>query len=150
MLIFFLVIHMTLANLISGGKNWHKLYIVCANMVIVYELQIGWDSVMRMDKKLQNLFIYEAFLYYNPLLLLVRAFCFCWLLCVFMERYMLNFLSSLCLSSINLMLQTLMVWLWGVNLWVFAQSTVNYSKIFDLDLTHLTHREIWKVLKFLF
>lgn len=39
----------------------------------------------------------------------------------------------------------MMVWLWGVNLLVFAQSSVSYAKIFDLDLNHLTHREIWKV-----
>ncbi|XWS32248.1 hypothetical protein CRYUN_Cryun23aG0144000 [Craigia yunnanensis] len=38
----------------------------------------------------------------------------------------------------------MMVWLWGVCLWVFSQSTVNYAKIFDLDQNHLTHREIWK------
>jgi hypothetical protein len=45
-----------------------------------------------------------------------------------------------------LVVQTMMVWLWGVNLWVFAQSTISYAKIFDLDQNHLTHREIWKVL----
>ena len=39
-----------------------------------------------------------------------------------------------------------MVWLWGVNLWVFAQSSINYSKIFDLDHNHLTHWDIWKVI----
>ncbi|XP_021631956.1 SPX and EXS domain-containing protein 1 isoform X2 [Manihot esculenta] len=72
--------------------------------------KIGWDSVMRMSVDLRDLFLYEAFLYYNPLLLV-----------------------------------TMMVWLWGVNLWVFAQSTINYAKIFDLDQNHLTHREIWKV-----
>ncbi|KAG6767535.1 hypothetical protein POTOM_028741 [Populus tomentosa] len=72
--------------------------------------KIGWDSVMRMSVNLRDLFLYEAFLYYNPLLLL-----------------------------------TMMVWLWGVNLWVFAQSTISYAKIFDLDQNHLTHREIWKV-----
>ncbi|XP_020248819.1 SPX and EXS domain-containing protein 1 isoform X3 [Asparagus officinalis] len=71
--------------------------------------KISWDSVMRMSADLQDLFLYEAFLYYNPLLLV-----------------------------------TMMVWLWGVNLWVFAQSTVNYARIFDLDHTHLTHNEIWK------
>lgn len=38
-----------------------------------------------------------------------------------------------------------MVWLWGINLWFFAQGGVNYAKIFDLDQSHLTHREIWKV-----
>ncbi|XP_010905476.1 uncharacterized protein [Elaeis guineensis] len=71
--------------------------------------KIGWDSVMRMSVDLRDLFLYEAFLYYNPLLLV-----------------------------------TLMVWLWGVNLWVFAQSSVSYAKVFDLDHTHLTHWEIWK------
>ena len=45
----------------------------------------------------------------------------------------------------GLFLQTMMVWLWGVNLWVFAQSSVNCAKIFDLDNNHLTHRETWKV-----
>ncbi|XP_057956487.1 uncharacterized protein LOC131149768 isoform X2 [Malania oleifera] len=71
--------------------------------------KIGWDSVMRMSADLQDLFLYEAFLYYNPLLLV-----------------------------------TMMVWLWGVNLWVFAQSSISYAKIFDLDQSHLTHKEIWK------
>ncbi|KAB1998842.1 hypothetical protein ERO13_D12G106800v2 [Gossypium hirsutum] len=40
--------------------------------------------------------------------------------------------------------QTMMVWLWGVCLWVFSQSTISYVKIFDIDQNHLTHREIWK------
>ncbi|KAL4020661.1 hypothetical protein IC575_019442 [Cucumis melo] len=71
--------------------------------------KIGWDSVMRMSADLRDLFLYEAFLYYNPLLLV-----------------------------------TMMVWLWGINLWVFSQSNVNYAKIFELDQNHLTHREIWK------
>ncbi|XP_057467333.1 uncharacterized protein LOC130756740 isoform X1 [Actinidia eriantha] len=71
--------------------------------------KIGWASVMRMSVDLRDLFLYEAFLYYNPLLLV-----------------------------------TMMVWLWGVNLWVFLQANVNYAKIFDLDQNHLTHREIWK------
>ncbi|KAA3475320.1 SPX and EXS domain-containing protein 1 [Gossypium australe] len=71
--------------------------------------KIGWDSVMRMSADLRDLFLYEAFLYYNPLLLV-----------------------------------TMMVWLWGVCLWVFSQSTINYAKIFDLDSNHLTYREIWK------
>ncbi|KAL2456434.1 EXS (ERD1/XPR1/SYG1) family protein [Forsythia ovata] len=72
--------------------------------------KFGWDSVMRMSADLRDLFLYEAFLYYNPLLLV-----------------------------------TMMVWLWGINLWVFAQANVGYAKIFDLDQSHLTHREIWKV-----
>ncbi|CAN1124109.1 hypothetical protein LINPERHAP2_LOCUS2197 [Linum perenne] len=72
--------------------------------------KIGWSSVMRMSINLRDLFLYEVFLYYNPLLLV-----------------------------------TLAVWFWGSNLWVFSQSTVSYAKIFDLDQSHLTHREIWKV-----
>ncbi|KAG2404379.1 Phosphate transporter PHO1-like protein [Vigna angularis] len=76
--------------------------------------KISWDSVMRMDANLRDLFLYEAFLYYNPLLLV-----------------------------------TMMVWLWGVNLWVFLQSTVSYTKVFDLDQNHLTHREMWKVLLYI-
>ncbi|XP_031500520.1 uncharacterized protein LOC116264440 [Nymphaea colorata] len=71
--------------------------------------KVSFDSVMRMSADLRDLFLYEVFLYYNPLLLV-----------------------------------TMMVWLWGVNLWVFSQSSVNYGKIFDLDHTYLTHREIWK------
>ncbi|CAN1220329.1 SPX and EXS domain-containing protein 1 [Linum perenne] len=72
--------------------------------------KIGWGSVMRMSVNLRDLFLYEVFLYYNPLLLVAFA-----------------------------------VWLWGANLWVFSQSTVSYAKIFDLDQSHLTHREIWKI-----
>ncbi|KAG5540164.1 hypothetical protein RHGRI_020407 [Rhododendron griersonianum] len=71
--------------------------------------KIGWDSVMRMSVDLRDLFLYEAFLYYNPLLLV-----------------------------------TMMVWLWGVNLWVFSQTNVNYAKIFELEQNHLTYQEIWK------
>ncbi|KAL9430089.1 hypothetical protein AB3S75_025468 [Citrus x aurantiifolia] len=71
--------------------------------------KIGWESVLRMGVDLRDLFLYEAFLYYNPLLLV-----------------------------------TMMVWLWGVNLWVFSQGSANYVKIFDLDQNHLTHHEIWK------
>ncbi|KAJ4756926.1 EXS (ERD1/XPR1/SYG1) family protein [Rhynchospora pubera] len=75
----------------------------------VFCCKISWDSVMRMSVDLRDLFLYEAFLYYNPLLLV-----------------------------------TLTVWLWGVNLWIFSQSWVNYAKVFDLAQLHLTHREIWK------
>ncbi|MED6172104.1 hypothetical protein PIB30_047069 [Stylosanthes scabra] len=71
--------------------------------------KVGWDSVMRMDANLRDLFLYEAFLYYNPLLLV-----------------------------------TMMVWLWGINLWVFLQSSISYPKIFEIDQNHLTHKEIWK------
>ncbi|KAG9138599.1 hypothetical protein Leryth_012937 [Lithospermum erythrorhizon] len=35
--------------------------------------KISWDSVMRMSADLRDLFLYEAFLYYNPLLLVTLA-----------------------------------------------------------------------------
>ncbi|CAA7049562.1 unnamed protein product [Microthlaspi erraticum] len=71
--------------------------------------KVGWESVMRMGIGTRELFFYETFLYYNPLLLI-----------------------------------TMMVWLWGVNLWVFARSGVDYAAIFYLGPDHLTHKEIWK------
>ncbi|KAF3634380.1 putative protein BRASSINAZOLE-RESISTANT 1-like [Capsicum annuum] len=78
--------------------------------VLLWRLKISWDSVMRMSLNLRDLFLYEAFLYYNPLLLV-----------------------------------TLVVWFWGMNLWVFSQANVDFARIFDVDRNHLTHREIWKV-----
>ena len=95
---------------------------------------------MRMSANLRDLFLYEAFLYYNPLLLMVSE-----------DHYNTRLCSSsfsniplICIYLV-LVLQTMMVWFWGINLWVFAQANVNYSKIFDLDQNHLSHREIWKV-----
>lgn len=110
---------------------------------------------MRMSADKRDLFIYEAFLYFNPLLLAVS---FLPTIPVSMFSYgfkdikfiLLNFLYilySIIVRHFHLifMFQTLMVWLWGINLWFFAQGGVNYSKIFDLDQNHLTHTEIWKV-----
>ncbi|KAJ0113524.1 hypothetical protein Patl1_02067 [Pistacia atlantica] len=37
--------------------------------VLLWRFKVGWDSVMRMSADLRDLFLYEAFLYYNPLLL---------------------------------------------------------------------------------
>lgn len=86
----------------------------------------------------------------------MRHFCitilfFLWLVMIFLLRIdsLFHILSFFILSNIlspNLVLQTMMVWLWGINLWFFSQANVNYAKIFDLDQNHLTHREIWKVL----
>ncbi|KAF8056809.1 hypothetical protein N665_1267s0011 [Sinapis alba] len=71
--------------------------------------KIGWESVMKMGLDTRELFFYETFLYYNPLLLI-----------------------------------TMMVWLWGVNLWVFSRTGVDYAAIFYLGPDHLSHKEIWK------
>uniref|UniRef100_A0A0D3EDE3 EXS domain-containing protein n=1 Tax=Brassica oleracea var. oleracea TaxID=109376 RepID=A0A0D3EDE3_BRAOL len=70
---------------------------------------IGWESVMKMGQDTRELFFYETFLYYNPLLLI-----------------------------------TMMVWLWGVNLWVFSRTGVDYAAIFYLGPDHLSHKVIWK------
>ncbi|WZY70144.1 hypothetical protein YC2023_002384 [Brassica napus] len=71
--------------------------------------KIGWESVMKMGQDTRELFFYETFLYYNPLLLI-----------------------------------TMMVWLWGVNLWVFSRTGVDYAAIFYLGPDHHSHKEIWK------
>nr|VDD32970.1 unnamed protein product [Brassica oleracea] len=64
---------------------------------------------MKMGQDTRELFFYETFLYYNPLLLI-----------------------------------TMMVWFWGVNLWVFSRTGVDYAAIFYLGPDHLSHKEIWK------
>nr|VDD14380.1 unnamed protein product [Brassica oleracea] len=71
--------------------------------------KIGWESVMKMGQDTRELFFYETFLYYNPLLLI-----------------------------------TMMVWLWDVNLWVFSRTGVDYAAIFYLGPDHHSHKEIWK------
>lgn len=42
----------------------------------------------------------------------------------------------------------MMVWLWGINLWIFSLSNINYAKVFDLDQNHMSYKEIWKVSNF--
>lgn len=109
--------------------------------------QIGWDSVMRMSLDLRDLFLYEAFLYYNPLLLVVSQTS---VLTLFLrDNYSVNNINISFVVFVYKHLQTAAVWFWGANLWVFAQSNVNYSKIFDLDQNHLTYKEIWKVNQFI-
>ncbi|KAF3513559.1 hypothetical protein F2Q69_00001492 [Brassica cretica] len=76
--------------------------------------KIGWESVMKMGLDTRELFFYETFLYYNPLLLI-----------------------------------TMMIWLWGVNLWVFSRTGVDYAAIFYLGPDHLSHKEIWKIVLYL-
>ncbi|KAF1859581.1 hypothetical protein Lal_00010165 [Lupinus albus] len=96
----------------GGGTIPISFAAIMPSPVLLWRFKIGWDSVMRMSADKRGLFLYEAFLYFNPLLL-----------------------------------AALMVWLWGINLWFFAQAGVNYAKIFDHhDQNHLTHTEIWKVL----
>ncbi|CAM6100406.1 unnamed protein product [Calypogeia fissa] len=63
-----------------------------------------------MDAAEWNNILFEAFAYYNPLIMVA-----------------------------------MMLWLWGVNIFAFLRSRVNYAKVFDLDHHHLTHREIWKI-----
>lgn len=112
-------------------------------------LQVGWDSVMRMSADKRDLFLYEAFLYFNPLLLAVSSslLTVCTFSCHCVDAWVHPFASTFVIIVFYLffIFQALMVWLWGINLWFFSQGGVNYAKIFDLDQNHLTHREIWKV-----
>ncbi|KAF2539164.1 hypothetical protein F2Q70_00005690 [Brassica cretica] len=82
--------------------------------MLVFIFVIGWESVMKMGQDTRELFFYEIFLYYNPLLLITK-----------------------------------MVWLWGVNLWVFSRTGVDYAAIFYLGPDHLSHKEIWKIVLYL-
>ncbi|WZZ90474.1 hypothetical protein YC2023_119053 [Brassica napus] len=43
----------------------------------------------------------------------------------------------------------MMVWFWGVNLWVFSRTGVDYAAIFYLGPDHLSHKEIWKIVLYL-
>jgi hypothetical protein len=42
-------------------------------------------------------------------------------------------------------LHAMIIWLWGVNLCVFAQSSVNYSKSFFIFHKHIYLTKIWRV-----
>lgn len=42
-----------------------------------------------------------------------------------------------------LFLVAMMIWFWGINVWVFMISRINYAKVFELDTTHLTAKDIW-------
>ncbi|MBA0791698.1 hypothetical protein Gohar_016264 [Gossypium harknessii] len=59
---------------INGSKN-ASIPLVTAAIVpsptLLWRFKTGWQSVMRMSADLRDLFLYEAFLYYNPLLLVV-------------------------------------------------------------------------------
>lgn len=139
----------TFIIMISHGYHWMSLaktptYFKPSIHFFLLLHQVGWDSVMRMDANLRDLFLYEAFLYYNPLLLTVSWGVNSTVYVILWTQLLWNFSWWFLLF----LLQTMMVWLWGVNLWTFLQSTVSYAKVFDLDQNHLTHREIWKVVKF--
>lgn len=44
-----------------------------------------------------------------------------------------------------LFLVAMMVLLWGINIWGFSISRINYAKVFELDNTHLSYKEIWMI-----
>lgn len=89
-------------------RSWSRVQGLVFGLSILICCKIAVDSVLKMDAELRNNLLYETFLYYNPLFLVV-----------------------------------MMVWLWGLNVWVFTASRINYAKVFELDNTHLTHKEIW-------
>ncbi|CAK9223805.1 unnamed protein product [Sphagnum troendelagicum] len=42
-------------------------------------------------------------------------------------------------------LMSMMVWLWGLNMYGFLEARIPYAKVFDLEYDHLTHHDIWKI-----
>lgn len=151
--------YLSLLFLLNSCVLWFEIEIVCPilkyfiifpqSYLPCWKLQIGWDSVMIMSADKRDLFLYEAFLYFNPLLLAVSSPPqHTVLVCHSVRMHWFTHLHIHLLYHVSylfVMFQALMVWLWGINLWFFAQGGVNYAKIFDLDQNHLTHREIWKV-----
>ncbi|KAG6545709.1 hypothetical protein Mapa_012894 [Marchantia paleacea] len=61
------------------------------------------------------------------------------------EDYRTRFLGEVFLYYNPMFMVALVLWLWGINLYVFAYSRISYAKVFDLDPSHLTHRDIWKI-----
>ncbi|XP_071925379.1 uncharacterized protein [Coffea arabica] len=82
--------------------------------------KIGWDSVMRMSADLRDLFLYEAFLYYNPLLLVV-------LLYAAVAMALLSPFDLFFLSSRYFLLRTL----WRI---VFPLQAISFADFFLADI----------------
>ncbi|CAI0460661.1 unnamed protein product [Linum tenue] len=82
--------------------------------------KIGWGSVMRMSANLRDLFLYEVFLYYNPLLLVVLLYCAVAMLLIFP-------FDIFYLSSRYFLLRTL----WRI---VFPLQAITFADFFLADI----------------
>ncbi|KAL3699195.1 hypothetical protein R1sor_017217 [Riccia sorocarpa] len=56
-----------------------------------------------------------------------------------------RFLGEVFLYYNPMFMVVFVLWLWGVNLWVFSNARISYAKVFEMDPNHLTHREVWKI-----
>ncbi|XP_075488029.1 uncharacterized protein LOC142527183 isoform X5 [Primulina tabacum] len=63
-------LHSTVSNVMKGMSSPLPSVAIMPSPVLLWRFKIGWDSVMRTSADLRDLFLYEAFLYYNPLLLM--------------------------------------------------------------------------------
>ncbi|KAH9744623.1 EXS domain-containing protein [Citrus sinensis] len=64
----------TEANGVKNSSTTMSTVDIMPSPVLLWRFKVGWDSVMRMSADLRDLFLYEAFLYYNPLLLVAISF----------------------------------------------------------------------------
>ncbi|XP_075476060.1 uncharacterized protein LOC142517625 isoform X3 [Primulina tabacum] len=76
-------LHSTVSNVMKGMSSPLPSVAIMPSPVLLWRFKvllffiwvficckIGWDFVMRMSEDLRDLFLYEAFLYYNPFLLM--------------------------------------------------------------------------------
>ncbi|KAL9274944.1 SPX and EXS domain-containing protein [Drosera capensis] len=63
-------LHSSVATEMKGVSTPLSTAVMMPSPAFLWRFKIGWDSVMRMSAELRDLFLYEAFLYYNPLLLM--------------------------------------------------------------------------------
>ncbi|CAN1220331.1 SPX and EXS domain-containing protein 3 [Linum perenne] len=105
--------------------------------------KIGWGSVMRMSVNLRDLFLYEVFLYYNPLLLVVLLYCAVTMILIFP-------FDIFYLSSRYFLLRTLWRILFPLQAITFADFFLadiltSMSKVFsDLErsVCRMVHRQV--------
>ncbi|KAH9627306.1 hypothetical protein KSS87_013551 [Heliosperma pusillum] len=64
------LLHSPESNEMRGVRTPLASTIMMPSPTFLLRFKIGWYSVMRMSADLRDLFLYEAFLYYNPLLLM--------------------------------------------------------------------------------
>nr|XP_024384774.1 SPX and EXS domain-containing protein 5-like isoform X2 [Physcomitrium patens] len=93
----------------NAPSTWGMQAISFAVWILIC-LKVAYESLTLMNVTTLDKFLYEVYLYYNPVFLM-----------------------------------SAMVWLWGVDVWVFLTARFPYARVFELDPNHITHHEIWKI-----
>ncbi|XP_024397476.1 uncharacterized protein [Physcomitrium patens] len=94
---------------VNAPSTWGIQAISFAVWILIC-LKVAYESLVLMNVATLDKFLYEVYLYYNPVFLM-----------------------------------SAMVWLWGVNVYVFLTMRFPYARVFELDPNHVSHQEIWKI-----